>query len=242
MNKEEKQWNKEESKIFSAYGDIFVPDRPVQYGVITQLLSSIPNLLQVVELGCGEGLLCEKVLEHFPEVKVKGMDLSPVMLEKTRKRLSVYEDRFTAQPFDLGDSAWRFQHANTGAFISSLAVHHLDDIQKKLLFKDLFGQLTANGMLILADIVRPQAAVGYKIAAEHWDEDVRTKTDSLHKPEAYKIFKEDGWNYFENPDADPIDKPSTLYDQLLWLREAGFKEVDVYWMKAGHAIFAGRKY
>ncbi len=242
MSKEEKQWNEEESQIFSAYGEIFVPDRAIQYRIITQLLSSIPTLSQVVELGCGEGLLCEKVLEHFPEVKVKGMDLSPVMLKKTGKKLSAYKGRFIAQAFDLGDSAWRSQHANTDAFISSLAVHHLGDTQKKLLFKDLFGQLNTNGMLILADIVRPQAVVGYKIAAEHWDEDVRNKTESLQKPEAYKIFKEDGWNYFENPGADPIDKPSTLYDQLLWLREAGFKEVDVYWMKAGHAIFAGRKH
>ena len=38
-----------------------------------------------------------------------------------------------------------------------------------------------------------------------------------------------------------FDKPSPLFDQLKWLDEAGFTDVDVFWMKAGHAIFSGRK-
>jgi hypothetical protein len=32
-----------------------------------------------------------------------------------------------------------------------------------------------------------------------------------------------------------------LLDQLKWLEGAGFVDVDVYWMRAGHAIFGGRK-
>ena len=42
-------------------------------------------------------------------------------------------------------------------------------------------------------------------------------------------------------DADPIDKPSTLLEQLRWLEAAGFAAVDVFWMEAGHAIFGGVK-
>jgi hypothetical protein len=46
------------------------------------------------------------------------------------------------------------------------------------------------------------------------------------------------YRYF---DPDDIDKPSRLLDQLKWLEQAGFADVDVYWMLAGHAIFGGRK-
>lgn len=35
--------------------------------------------------------------------------------------------------------------------------------------------------------------------------------------------------------------PSRLLDQLKWLEEAGFQQVDVYWMQAGHAIYGGEK-
>jgi hypothetical protein len=38
-----------------------------------------------------------------------------------------------------------------------------------------------------------------------------------------------------------MDKPSRLSDQFRWLEEAGFAEVDVFWMQAGHAIYGGRR-
>ena len=46
------------------------------------------------------------------------------------------------------------------------------------------------------------------------------------------------YRYF---DPEDIDHPSRLFDQLKWLEQAGFADVDVYWMLAGHALFGGRK-
>ena len=56
-------------------------------------------------------------------------------------------------------------------------------------------------------------------------------------------FRELGWNHYAEPEPEPdsIDKPSSLFDQLKWLDAVGFTDVDVFWMKAGHAIFGGRK-
>ena len=79
-------------------------------------------------------------------------------------------------------------------------------------------------------------------AAQAWDDEARRRALELDGDLAgFEQFRDDGWNYFNDPAPDPIDKPSTLYDQLSWLREAGFAEVDVFWMKAGHAVFGGRK-
>jgi hypothetical protein len=47
------------------------------------------------------------------------------------------------------------------------------------------------------------------------------------------------WNYYTHP--HPIDKPSSLFDQLQWLSVAGFNIVDCFWMQAGHAVFGGFK-
>jgi tRNA (cmo5U34)-methyltransferase len=38
-----------------------------------------------------------------------------------------------------------------------------------------------------------------------------------------------------------VDRPSSAAEHLDWLREAGFAEVDVAWMYAGHAIFTARR-
>ena len=57
----------------------------------------------------------------------------------------------------------------------------------------------------------------------------------------YDYFREIQWNLYSDPKPNPIDKPSPLFDQLKWLAQAGFTDIDVFWMKAGHAIFGGRK-
>ena len=46
------------------------------------------------------------------------------------------------------------------------------------------------------------------------------------------------YRYF---DPEDLDKPSCLLNQLKWLELAGFVDIDVYWMSAGHAIFSGWK-
>jgi tRNA (cmo5U34)-methyltransferase len=38
-----------------------------------------------------------------------------------------------------------------------------------------------------------------------------------------------------------MDKPSGVFEQLRWLEQASFRAVDIYWMKAGHAIYGGQK-
>jgi tRNA (cmo5U34)-methyltransferase len=54
---------------------------------------------------------------------------------------------------------------------------------------------------------------------------------------AHELFVGERWNIYEYP--DPMDKPSTLPEQLGWLEEAGFEGVDVFWARAGHALLGG---
>ena len=57
--------------------------------------------------------------------------------------------------------------------------------------------------------------------------------------ELRRRFEAEHWNYYRYP--DPVDHPSGLFEQLLWLREAGFAAVDCFWMYAGHAVYGGYK-
>ena len=59
--------------------------------------------------------------------------------------------------------------------------------------------------------------------------------------DAVAAFEADEWNYYTHvaPGTDPIDKPSSLMDQLLCLHEAVFGCADVHWMKADHLIISG---
>jgi len=58
------------------------------------------------------------------------------------------------------------------------------------------------------------------------DEEIRRRSLAIHGDErAHEFFVRERWNIYEYP--DPADKPSTLPEQLRWMEEVGFEEVDV---------------
>ena len=233
-------WSEESSQYFIDYAAYFVPDRATQIDTICALIPALAAPFHVVELCCGEGLLARTILERFPECHLHGYDGSSTMLEKARAVLQSFGERFTLHPFDLAAADWRSFPWPVQAIVSSLAIHHLDGDQKHTLYHDLYRLLNPGGTLIIADLIQPAHSMGIQVAAQAWDEAVRqTALIRDGNETAFEVFQRDRWNIFHYP--DPMDKPSGVYEQLRWLAEAGFSDVDVYWLKAGHAIYGGRK-
>jgi tRNA (cmo5U34)-methyltransferase len=164
------------------------------------------------------------------------------MLAETARQCAPYRDRLTTTQFDLGSDAWRSPKERPNAVVSSLAVHHLDGEGKRALFRDLHRLLAPGGVFVLADIMRPTSPSGFAVAAEAYERTVAER--SLRERGDLSMLeklRELRWNYFRYPDDDPIDKPSTVVEQLAWMMEVGFRGVDVFWAVAGHAIISGTK-
>ena len=249
-------WDEADSREFLDAGRFFVPDREEQ---IEALCSQVPEpppgddraarpvLPVIVEICCGEGLLSAALLARFPAARVVAFDGSPAMLEAARRAAgeAVADQaagRFEARAFDLADRSWRRFPFPVHAFLSSLAVHHLDGAGKRELFADLARALAPGGALLLADLVEPATPEARALAAAAWNESVRRRAlDLAGHLGPYETFRELRWNLYDDPEEDPADHPSPLFDQLRWLAEAGLVAVDVFWMKAGHAVFGGRK-
>lgn len=215
-------WNEADSATFVQFARAFVPDRERQIEIICDLL---PDPRLVVDLCCGEGLLSEAVLCRFPGCQVIGYDGSESMLSRARER---NPERFEARLFELADG---FED-RPDAVVSSLAIHHLDERGKRELYSRVFTQLAAGGTLVVADVIEPASAAAHAIAARDWDRAIA--------PEYRAAFEREQWNLFRYPDPE-TDKPSRLLEQLSWLREIGFAEIDVVYLRAGHAIFTGRR-
>ncbi len=162
------------------------------------------------------------------------------MLEQARKKLEGYGERFVPRFFDLFEDEWRRLDWSPRAVVSSLAIHHLDSRQKETLYRDIHTILEPGGAFIIADLIKPVSEAANVVAAQGWDSAVRQRARAIDGHEAaFRYFTEIGWNYFHHP--DPFDKPSPLFDQLKWLEKAGFVDVDVFWLQAGHAVFGGWK-
>lgn len=233
------QWTENDSQVFIDYGDLFIPGRAIQIDIIQQLIGANGEPKKILDLGCGEGILLAAILEKYPDTKGYGLDASAKMLEKAAIRLNDKGKILHPISAKLEEADWR--KGNFDAIMSSLAIHHLDSMDKQKLFKDLYSMLNPGGILAILDIIEPTRPVGFKVAAKFWDKAVEEKAIKRNNPKALEKFRNDHWNYHAYPDLDPIDQPSSLLDQLIWLKSAGYKNVDVFWMNAGHALFAGWK-
>jgi len=232
-------WDEADSREFIDSGRFFVPDREEQIATVLELIPE-PDDGLLVDLCCGAGLLTAALLERFSRARVVAMDLSPTMLEHVRTNLDRHGNRLQTRQFDLADRSWRRFPEPIHAFVSSLAVHHLDGEGKRQLFRDLTAALAPGGALVIADLVQPATPAGQALAAKAWDEAVHRRALEIAGDLApYEAFRAERWNFYADPDPDPIDQPSPLIDQLRWLAEAGLTGVEVHWLKAGHAIFSG---
>jgi tRNA (cmo5U34)-methyltransferase len=127
------------------------------------------------------------------------------------------------------------------SFVSSLAIHHLDGLEKRDLFAALLEKLEPGGALLIADLVEPANERTRALHGTTYDAIVRDQSIAFTRSlDAYRRFHEEHWNYFATPDVE-FDKPSRLFDQLGWMRDAGFADVDCFWLNAGHAVYGGLK-
>jgi tRNA (cmo5U34)-methyltransferase len=236
-------WSEAASRTFIDFGRYFVPEREQQIAAFVDLIPIHDQPFTIIELCCGEGLLAGALLDRFPYCTVYGFDGSPAMLDHARQQLAQYGDRFQTQLFNLADSSWRTQKWPVHAVVSSLTIHHLNSTEKQQLFQDLARLLEPDGVLLIADVIAPASRAGAELAAKAWDAAVRRRALEIDgNLNALDYFEREHWNMYRYyPDEGDMDKPSRLLDQLKWLEQAGFADVDVFWMQAGHALFGGRK-
>ncbi len=233
-------WQLSDTEVFSKYGDAFVPRRAEQTAAVCDLLADVP-VPHVLDLCCGEGRLSEEYLRRHAAARVTVLDRSAEMLAMTSERLAPFGDRFDLVRADIEDRAWR-TGVTYGGVMTSLAVHHLDGEGKRLLYRDVHAMLAPGGVFVMADLVEPTGVRARALAADHWDASVRRASEEqFGGDEAAVTFEKTEWNYYRLPGPDPVDKPSSVTEHLDWLREAGFVEVDLVWMYAGHALFTAKR-
>ncbi len=216
-----------------------VPAREEQIATVLTLLPFTPaDKFRAVEIGSGSGTLSHALLDCFPEATLVALDGSESMRSHATTRLSSFGDRFSVQAFELGASDWHPSLDSADAVVSSLCIHHLSGEDKRRLYAAISQRISPRGALVIADLVEPQRPQGREVFAAGWDRAVK-ESAAGRSGALFERFVTEEWNYYRFPDAS--DQPSSLIDQLTWLKQAGFEVVDCFWLQAGHAIFGGYK-
>jgi tRNA (cmo5U34)-methyltransferase len=185
-----------------------------------------PEHARVVDLGAGTGLFSAMVAEALPDATFRLLDLSPDMLAQATARFAASaNERIETRVFDLasGDLEGPWDLA-----ISALAIHHLADEDKRALFRRIYHALAPGGLFVNAEqVLGPTPEIDERYV-RRWHEAIRAAGASdagVARAEARMTF----------------DQSSSIDEQLHWMRDAGFDQVDCTYKAWRFAVLAGWK-
>lgn len=202
-----------------------IPCYDLFYGTAVELASRTvkdknPSIL---DIGAGTGLLSEHVLQKFPTANLALLDESAEMLAKAQIRLEQYKPKVFVQAMTSALPSEKFH-----AVISSLAIHHLSDKDKKDLFKRVFDILEPGGIFINAEQI---------LGETPWQQSLFEETH-LDGARALGSSEEEIQAAVERMS---YDKCSPLQEQILWLKEIGFENAASFFHSFRFAVYAGWK-
>ncbi|OHD11000.1 MAG: methyltransferase type 12 [Spirochaetes bacterium GWD1_27_9] len=212
------------------YDGIILKLIPYYNEMLTALILSIPfdkeKEINVIDLGCGTGTISKLIKEKFVNAKITCVDFASKMIDIAKFKLKDYKDiNYIIEDFYKFEFDKKYDIA-----VSSLALHHLQtDSDKMDFYKKIYQGLNHGGMFFNADVILSQNDYLQKTYLAKWKEYM---LKSVIEEEIEK-------KWF--PSYNNEDKPSEIMKQLEWLKEIGFKQIDIIWKYYNFAVYGGYK-
>lgn len=179
---------------------------------------------RVLDLGAGTGLLTKFLHERFPKAHFTLMDFTAEMLDQAKRRFGE-GGGFRYLVGDYAKDAWQGPY---DLIVSSLSIHHLSDEEKRKLYRKVFENLSPGGAFLNAEFV---CSADPQVQRQYWEQWVANmRRAGLTAEEVSQALE-----------RTAIDILAPVEDQLAWLREAGFTEVDCHFKDGLFAVFGGKR-
>jgi tRNA (cmo5U34)-methyltransferase len=231
--------NNEFANEFLQDSDIYIPERKQVLHLIKLLFSFYSNKIDqphIIDLGCGDGVVTKALLDVNKNLLATLIDGSEHMIESARKNIpsaNVKEIANISFQEIYGSSAIK---DNADFIVSSLAIHHLSEIEKNHLFRYIYTKLNLGGLFINYDPVLPPSQELEQFELTMW-KDWILNYEAVINPKRDKSLDYIPSQYKSNKD----NIPSTLDSQLEMLRSAGFLDVNLFYKYGLFCLFGGRK-
>ena len=231
---------RERAEKYEQRADLVLPERQEMLSLIAQLIPfQRDEPLRILDLGTGTGVPAQRILQDFPRASVVCVDKSAEMLEIGCAKLAEYGDRVRFVQADLEDPTWNKGLPETfDAIVSALAFNLLTDGAKQRLFAQCYEMLESHGCLVFSDRLRAADEAIDRFYLDQWmDFIVRQAREVLGK----EVTLETVTARQRSLDEAAGVKSATLEDILVWLKQAGFAQVECYWKHFQWAVFAASK-
>ena len=213
------------------------PTRAERFQLMCDLLPfPIGATVTVLDLGAGYGPVSMFILDRYPHATSIAQDGSGPMLNRARKLMARYGERFKTHQSDLFETNWLpKQFGPFDAVVSSSCVHNLRDFTRiGQIYGEVRAHLKSGGVFLNLDLINaPTTALQQRyvsVAA------ARRQREGASGADVETMVRGGGRSRAEGA-TGPF--PAGLDQHLTALKAAGFKDVDCFWKELRRALFGG---
>jgi tRNA (cmo5U34)-methyltransferase len=179
---------------------------------------------RILDLGAGTGLLTTFVRTWYPRAAIHLIDVSAPMIDLARQRLA----KDPNVTFEVADYTTAPLAESYDAVVSALSIHHLENQVKKDVFAKIYAALRPGGVFVNAEQVAGPTPTNDALYKKLWLEQVR-EAGATPQQIADSLYRQQD------------DRCASTEDQLDWMREAGFTDVDCWFKDNRFAVLAGTR-
>lgn len=198
MKSEQKDFFKEKAKDYDTES---ARTKNIDH-IAETILKEIPfsKEMRIMDFGSGTGLLLTNIAPFVD--KITAIDISSSMNEVLRSKINSIKCNLEIVEIDLTKDTF---DRKFDAIISSMAIHHIEDISN--LFKKFYTLLNDNGFIALADLDKEDGSFhSTNTGVFH---------DGFDREKFLTIAKNAGFKDLKIQDASTIEKPTGTYSVFL---------------------------
>ena len=187
--------------------------RNAVFDLISNKLDAQGGIGYMLDIGCSDGLSLKSFIKHYPNMNFIGIDCSEPMLQKARER---FPNNYKVQ-FRNIDLRTDFPRNHFDVVTSVLSVMFVPIQYRQRIIQNVYDNLYENGMFIMVEKVLGNSAT----------------LDDLMVSNYYKMKSDNGYTQ-EQIDRkklalEGVQVPVTSNWNVDLLKQAGFRQVDVFW-------------
>jgi tRNA (cmo5U34)-methyltransferase len=216
------EWREYDAKIKKV-----IPFYNICFNVIIDILKqAYYKPKSILDIGIGTGNLSLKLLEAFPKSELTGIDLVDDFINIARQKLINYSKNVKLICKDIKEFSFINKY---DLIVTSFMFHHLENKEKKLIYKKIYGSLNQNGFFFNLDFVGSSSRYFYNLFDK-----IRImlmQNEGIDK----KTIQKD---YIEHR---ALEIPVPDREQMIWLEKIGFQDIECFWKYINLSVFGGRK-